>query len=115
MKWFSDVPAVYLHREYVDFRKAINGLVMIIEDEMEMSPYDDAVFVFCSRTRDKLKVIHWDKSGFVMWYKRLEESKYIWPVRTTEDVMQLSNEQLQWLLSGYNILQLQGHKVLHYG
>ena len=55
---------MYLHRDYVDFRKAINGLVQIIESQMTVSPYDDAIFVFCSKTKDKLKVIHWDKTGF---------------------------------------------------
>ncbi len=115
MNWFEEVPTVYLHREYVDFRKAINGLVLIIEQEMDLSPYEDAVFVFCSRSRDKLKVIHWDKSGFVLWYKRLEVSKYHWPISYTDDIMTLTSEQWQWLLGGYNLLSMRGHEELHYG
>lgn len=115
MKWFADVSQVYLHREFVDFRKAINGLVEIIESEMELSPYADAVFVFCNRGRDKLKVIHWDRTGFVLWYKRLEESKYAWPRRYEEAVIELTNEQLQWLLSGYDIVKMRGHRALCYG
>ena len=63
MKWFADVPAVYLHRDYVDFRKAINGLVEIIESQMSLSPYQDAIFVFCSKTKDKLKVKVLNKKG----------------------------------------------------
>lgn len=106
---------VYLHREHVDFRKAINGLVSIIESEMQISPYEDAVFVFCNRGRDKLKVIHWDRSGFVLWYKRLEESKYVWPRRHDEAVIELSSEPLQWLLCGYDIVRMRGHRGLHYG
>ena len=47
MRLFNDVPQVYLHREPVDFRKAINGLVLIIEGEMALSPYADALFLFC--------------------------------------------------------------------
>ena len=115
VKWLSDAVQVYLHRDYVDFRKAINGLVVIIETDMQLSPYEDAVFVFCNRSRDKLKVIHWDRTGFVLWYKRLEESKYVWPRRCDETVIELSNEQLQWLLSGYDIVRMQGHRVLNYG
>ena len=68
-----------LHREFVDLRKAINGLVLIIESQMELFPYQEAIFVFCLKTKDKLKVIHWDKTGFVMWCKRSEQSKYAWP------------------------------------
>jgi len=115
MKWFTDVSQVYLHRDYVDFRKAINGLVAIIESELQMSPYQDAVFVFCNRGRDKLKVIHWDRTGYVLWYKRLEESKYAWPRRLEDAVIELSNDQLQWLLSGYDIVKMQGHRALCYG
>ena len=55
MKGLSEVATVYLHREVVDFRKAINGLVVIVEQQMQLSPYSDAVFVFCNRGRDKLK------------------------------------------------------------
>jgi len=115
MKWFTDVPAVYLHRDHVDFRKSINGLVPIIESGMALSPYEDAIFVFCNRSRDKLKVLHWDQTGYILWYKRLEESKFKWPRRHSQPVMVLSNEQLQWLLSGYDMLSMQGHRVLRYG
>jgi transposase len=115
MKWLADAAQVYLHREYVDFRKAINGLVSIIESDMQISPYEDAVFVFCNRGRDKLKVIHWDRTGFVLWYKRLEESKYVWPRGHDDAVIELSSEQLQWLLSGYNLSIIQGHRELRYG
>ncbi len=115
MKWFADTPLVYLHRDVVDFRKAINGLVAIIESEMGLSPYEDAIFVFCNRSRDKLKVIHWDRTGYVLWYKRLEESKFVWPRRHDDEVMTVSNEQWQWLLSGYDILAMRGHRVLRYG
>ena len=115
MNWFSEVPTVYLHRDYVDFRKAINGLVGIIESQMNLSPYEDAIFVFCSKTKDKLKVIHWDKTGYVMWYKRLEQSKYAWPLKHEDAVIELTVQQWCWLLSGYNVLAMVGHRALDYG
>lgn len=65
MKGLSEVDTVNLHREVVDFRKAINGLVVIVEQQMQLSPYSDAVFVFCNRGRDKLKILYWDRQGFV--------------------------------------------------
>ena len=114
MKWFNDVPAVYLHREPVDFRKAINGLVVIIESQMGLSPYADALFIFCNRGRDKLKVIHWDRTGFVLWYKRLEKEKFKWPMKAKGDIVNLSEQELNWLLSGLDILSMKGHKVLEY-
>ena len=53
MKLLAEVNAVYLHRDAVDFRKSINGLVLIVEQEMALSPFADALFVFCNKSRDE--------------------------------------------------------------
>jgi hypothetical protein len=60
---FVDVPEVFLHRDVVDFRKSINGLVGIVEGDLERDAYSGALFVFCNKSRDKLKIIYWDKTG----------------------------------------------------
>lgn len=56
-------PKIYLYRDVVDFRKSINGLCTIVEQEMALSPFEEAVFLFCNRRRDKLKLLYWDKSA----------------------------------------------------
>lgn len=114
MKMFVDVADIYLHHDPVDFRKAINGLVLIVEQQMQLSPFSDALFVFCNRPRDKLKVLYWDKTGFCLWYKRLEKDKFKWPRKHQNDVMSLSEDQWRWLLSGYDINQLKGHQSLEF-
>lgn len=114
MKWFSEVPAIYLYRQPVDFRKAINGLSVMVEQEMGLSPYADGLFIFCNRKRDKLKVLHWDRTGFVLWYKRLEKEKFKWPMKEKGDIVNISEQELNWLLSGLDILSMKGHKVLEY-
>jgi len=114
MKWFSDVPRVYLHRDCVDFRKAVNGLCAIVEQELSLNPYDDALYVFCNRSRDRLKVLHWDKTGFVLWYKRLEKEKFKWPVRDDDEIIVINEESLTWLLSGLTIRPPEPHKTLFY-
>ena len=114
MEMFREVSAVYLHREPVDFRKSINGLSVIVESEMSLSPFSGAVFVFCNRHRNKLKVLYWDRSGFALWYKRLEKEKFHWPRRWPEAVVAITQTQLHWLLDGYDITQMQAHHSLHY-
>lgn len=114
MKMFVDVKVIYLHRDPVDFRKAINGLTLIVEQQMQLSPFVDALFVFCNKSRDKLKVLYWDKTGFCLWYKRLEQDKFKWPRKNKDFVMSLTNEQWHWLLSGYDINQLEGHLPLQF-
>ena len=114
MQMFAEVSAVYLHREPVDFRQSINGLAAMVEGAMSLSPFSGAVFVFCNRRRDKLKILYWDHSGFALWYKRLEDARFHWPRQWPEAVIELREEQLHWLLLGYDIIRMQPHKMLHY-
>ena len=111
MKMFVDPGTIYLHREAVDFRKSINGLVAIVEQAMDLSPFSDALFVFCNRNRDKIKVVYWDKTGFCLWYKRLEQDRFKWPSRHEDEVITLSEAQWCWFLSGCDVI---GHKPLDY-
>ena len=102
---------VFLHRKPVDFRKSVNGLSAIIEQEMGQNAFNGQVFVFCNKSRDKLKVVYWDKSGFALWYKRLEKERFKWPTKGHQDVLTLTGEQWQWLLSGLSVIP---HQRLHY-
>lgn len=114
MKMFADVSAVYLHREPVDFRKSINGLSAIVELSMLQALNTGALFVFCSRSRDKLKILYWDQTGFCLWYKRLEQDKFKWPKRDEHAVISLSEEQLHWLLRGLDLSVLTPHKCVDF-
>jgi len=114
MRMFAEVSAVYLHRAPVDFRQSINGLSAIVEGAMNLAPFSGAVFVFCNRRRDKLKILYWDQSGFALWYKRLEEARFQWPRSWPEAVIELREEQLQWLLAGYDITRLRPHESVQY-
>lgn len=111
MKMFADLPTVYLHRDAVDFRRSINGLVCIVEMQMEISPFEEALFMFCNKAKDKLKIVYWDKTGFAMWYKRLDKQRFKWPTQVDEDTLVLSEQQFHWLLAGYDVV---GHQPLFY-
>ncbi|RLA47988.1 MAG: IS66 family insertion sequence hypothetical protein [Gammaproteobacteria bacterium] len=108
---FHDFDTIYLHRDAVDFRKSINGLSVIVEQAMNLSPFDAALFVFCNKQRDKLKVLYWDNTGFCLWYKRLEKDRFKWPRKASEATLILSAEQFDWLLRGMNISQIKPHQT----
>ena len=110
MQMFVEPNIIYLHRDIVDFRKSINGLSLTVEQELAMDVYSSALFVFCNKQRDKLKILYWDRTGFALWYKRLEKQKFKWP-KHGEQTINLSGQQLKWLLSGYDIV---GHQALYY-
>lgn len=111
MKMFVEPADIYLHVDAVDFRKSINGLVVVVEQQLELSPFSDALFIFCNKHKNKLKILYWDKTGFALWYKRLEKQRFKWPKDNELSRLALSEQQLNWLLDGYDII---GHKPLQY-
>lgn len=106
IRW-ADVP-IYVHRDPVDFRQSINGLSVRVSDAMELDVFSQALFVFGNRPRNKIKILYWDKTGFCLWYKRLEKDKFKWP-RKGEATLSLTAEQFDWLLRGLDITQLKPH------
>ena len=109
MKLFVDPPQVYLHRDFVDFRKSINGLAAIVEADMALPLMSGALFVFCNKGKDKLKILYWDNTGFDLWYKRLEKDEFKWPSKLSTSKYSLSAQQFEWLLSGYDVI---GHQPI---
>jgi transposase len=107
------MPRIYLYRDPVDFRKSYRGLAAIVEHELGHNPFDGGLYAFTNRQRNKVKLLMWEDNGFVLYYKALAEEKFRWP-RPEDDVMPLSGEQINWLLDGYDISLLKGHRKLHY-
>ena len=103
---------VYLACGKTDMRKQINGLVAIVEGSFRLDPFVEAVFVFCNRNRDRLKILEWDGDGFWLYFKRLEKGRFRWPAEGVEVTMTLSAEELQILLGGARVeLKLRRNEV----
>tara|TARA_R110001592_G_scaffold266204_1_gene531915 strand:- start:3375 stop:3740 length:366 start_codon:yes stop_codon:yes gene_type:complete len=109
----DDMPQIYLYRDAVDFRKAVNGLSAIVERELGHNPFDGALYAFINRRHNKIKCLFWEDNGFVLYYKSLAEEKFRWP-HSDDDVISLTGQQINWLLDGYDIMLMTGHKKLHY-
>jgi transposase len=98
---------VYLHREPVDFRLSINGLALRVEKELGLDPFAPCVYVFSNRRRNRVKILGWDRNGFWLLFKRLEQDRFTWPA--AEVVASVTVEQLHWLLEGIDIGVVQRH------
>lgn len=104
---------IYLHREPIDFRAGINSLVTLVEQSMQLDPLARAVYAFHNRKRDRVKLLLYDRSGFWLMLKRLEADHFVWPHRQ-QAVIQLTTEQLHWLLDGIDIDAVRRHPKRQY-
>jgi transposase len=103
---------VYLHRDAVDLRKNINGLCALVEQAMALDPFGPAIFAFSNRRRDRIKLLLWDRTGFWLMLKRLETDRFAWP--QGEAVLELTVEQLHWLLDGIDLAAMRRHPQRNY-
>jgi transposase len=91
---------VYLACGVTDLRQQINGLARSIVNSFHLDVFSGALFVFCNRRRDIIRILEWDSDGFWMHTKRLERGRFMWPVdNTSEQVLDISGTELQQIIS----------------
>ncbi len=95
----------------VDFRKGIDGLAALVKEHLKLDPFSGIVFVFRAKRADRLKLLVWDGSGFIMVYKRLDDAKFRWP-KIEDGVMRLSAAQLSALLEGLDWTRVHSRRVM---
>jgi len=93
-----DGKPVYLCCGCTDMRKSINGLTALVQQSFSLDPFADALFVFCNRNRDRIKILEWDGDGFWLYFKRLERGHFRWPSSDGEATMVLNSEELSCLI-----------------
>jgi transposase len=97
---------IYLACGHTDMRKSINGLAAIVEGSFKLDPLSAAVFVFCNRNRDRIKILEWDGDGFWLYFKRLEKGHFRWPKADgVEATMNLDGNELAHLLGSPKVIQ----------
>ena len=94
---------IFLCREAVDFRKAHDGLVAIIRDQLAEDVFEGGIFVFLNKRRDRVKLIEWDGNGLWMHYKRLEKGTFKWAASGSENKVAMTRADLSMLLEGIDL------------
>jgi len=105
---------IFVYRRPVDMRKQIDGLAALVATELGRDPTDRSMYVFCNRGRDKLKLLIWHLNGFWLLYKRVEKQRFHWPDWFDGDSLNLTPQQLDYLLDGYNLNGMRPHKALRF-
>jgi len=93
---------VHLALGYIDMRKGIDGLAMLVQGVLRQDPFSGHLFVFRGRTRANLiKIVFWDSNGLCLFTKRLEHGVFLWPPSIAPgETLSLTSAQLTLLLEG---------------
>ena len=104
MKGIREYGGIYLATGATDLRKAVDGLSHIVKQDFQMNPFGNYLFLFCNKSRNRMKCLCWEKNGFWLGYKRLDGmgAKFVWP-NSAEAVRNVSVAQLELLLSGMSV------------
>lgn len=105
----TDFDQIYIACGYTDLRRGIDGLAGIVQNEFELNPFQNILFLFCGRRTDRIKGLLWEGDGFLLLYKRLENGKFQWP-RSEDEAREITSQQFRWLTEG---LSIEPRKVVH--
>ena len=108
---FTGADRVYIVCENTDLRKGIDGPAAMVQQEFELDPFADTLFLFCGRLRGWIKGLYWEQDGFILLYKRLERGVYQWP-RSEQEAKQLTSQQYRWLMEGLKVEQPKAHRPM---
>jgi len=102
---------VFVRPGTTDMRKQIDGLAALVRDGLGHNPLDCSLYLFAGMGGRRLKVLYWDRNGFCLWQKRLEQDRFPWP-REPGEARSITSSQLAMLLDGIDFWQ--AHQERHY-
>lgn len=95
---------IYFATALVDMRNGIDGLRALVEQTLRKDPYEGHLFVFVGKAKDKVKILFWDKNGFVLHMKRLERGRFQLPVvDASKRRVEMEATELAMLLDGIDL------------
>jgi transposase len=103
MLTLSPAVRIYLATGATDLRRSVDGLSVLVRERFGLDPLSGHLFVFRNRRGDRLKILVWDRSGFWVLYKRLEQGTFAWPSETEGPPLTITNRDLQVLLAGVDV------------
>jgi transposase len=102
---------LYLCVAPTDLRKQAASLALLVEQSLKRDIFAPALYVFSNARRDRIRILYWERNGLVLWSKRLEQQRFIWPRMADGDTVLMSGGELNQLLDGFDVWA-QGHREL---
>lgn len=102
---------VFLCTSPTDMRKGFDTLAVLVREGLGYDPLSGHLFLFVGRRRDRLKLLYWDRDGYALWYKRLEQGTFRIPVAAPETAsIELKASELAMLLEGIDLRSIKRRK-----
>jgi transposase len=101
---------IFVSREPVDMRKSFDSLAQLVREHVGGDPLSGHLFVFRSRRGDRVKLLHWDRDGYVLWYKRLEVGVFTFPaagLAAGPQGLELNAADFAMILDGVDLASVQ--------
>ena len=110
----ADGVKIFVSLKPEDMRKSINGLTVLVTEIFETSPQSRHLFLFYNKKKDKVKIVFWDRNGFVLCYKRLDKGRFKLTPTKTANTLIITDKALAWLLAGLDFQLMQTFNELDY-
>jgi transposase len=101
---------IWLCTKPADMRRSFDGLASLVRDWLGGDPLSGQMFVFRNKVADRVKLLVWEEDGFVIWYKRLEQGAFQFPVSADGVGMQIRAADLMLLLHGIDLSSVRRSK-----
>ena len=100
---------VFVYTGPTDMRRSFDRLALIVQEILKQDPFSGHLFAFFNRRGDRVKILFWDRTGYCLWYKRLEEGVFRLPVYS-DDCMEMNIAKLSLILEGIDLFQAKRQK-----
>jgi transposase len=101
----------FLYSSSTDMRKGFNGLSGLVINKLGQDPLSGDIFIFINRTRNLVKILVWDQTGFAIWHKRLEQGTFEMPkIEKSQASLEISRQKLMLILEGISLKNIQTRK-----
>lgn len=100
----------FIYSDLADMRKGFDSLSGLVRSEFKMNPLSGDVFIFLSRSRNKIKLLQWQRDGFAIYYKRLEKGRFELPDNIKGSCATISSQNLMLIMEGIKLSSIKKHK-----
>ena len=108
--WFPEGQVrIWFYTQPTDMRRSYDGLSALVKGKLAEDPLSGQLFVFINRKRTQMKILYFDRSGYCIWSKRLEQGRFHWPSHTDEK-QRLSWTDLKLIVEGIDTRSIKQFK-----